>query len=94
MKIAAVAQPSQSSIVINVPEQHRQPVPTDRSNRRAVPAHCAPHGNATPSITNLVIRKLPNGRIEFDPHVDRSCVIQLREDSARVIFEALREWLR
>jgi hypothetical protein len=77
--------------VIDIPEQH-QSVSAGLSNRRAVPAHCTQHTD-TPSITNLVIRKLPNGVIELDPHVDRSCVIQLREDSARVIFEALREWL-
>ncbi len=38
----------------------QQPVPPDRSNRLAVPAHCTVHGNESPSITNLVIRKLPS----------------------------------
>jgi hypothetical protein len=60
-------------------------------NRRAIPAHCSTHGGPA-GFTNLVVRKL-EGTIELDPHVDRSCVITLGEDEARVLFEALREWL-
>jgi hypothetical protein len=33
------------------------------------------------------------GKLELDPHVDRGCVITLDEDGARVLFEALQEWL-
>jgi hypothetical protein len=43
-------------------------------------------------FTNVVVRKLA-GTFELDPHVDRSCVITLDEDEARVRFEALRDWL-
>jgi hypothetical protein len=34
-----------------------------------------------------------DGTIVFDPHVTGSCVITLAEDGARVLFEALGEWL-
>jgi hypothetical protein len=79
--------------VTDIPKTQHATSSPDLSNRRAVPGRCTLHGNANPSITNLVIRKLPNGVIELDPHVDRSCVIQLREESARVVCDALREWL-
>ena len=39
-----------------------------------------------------MVRKL-DGQIELDPHVDRGCVILLNETSARVLAEALTEWL-
>lgn len=63
-----------------------------RGNRRAIPAHCILHGG-TPGFTNLVVRKLDGG-IQLDPHVDGSCLITLKEDSARLLFDVLREWLR
>jgi hypothetical protein len=77
--------------VIDVPEkQDQQSVKAARSNRRAVPAHCTA---ALRQALPIWFRKLPIGVIELDPHVDISCVIQLGEDSARAVCEALREWL-
>ncbi|MDQ3763467.1 MAG: hypothetical protein M3460_18110 [Actinomycetota bacterium] len=54
-------------------------------------ATCALHRGPV-GFTNLAVSRLER-QIEFDPHVDGSCVIRLDEDSARVLFEALREWL-
>ncbi|MDQ3760658.1 MAG: hypothetical protein M3460_02880 [Actinomycetota bacterium] len=68
---------------------HHQP-PTSRSTRRAIPITCTKHG--TPGFTNLVVRT-HGDQIELDPHVDGSCVLRLKENSARVLFEALAEWL-
>lgn len=60
-------------------------------NRRVIHASCALHRGPA-GFAILVVRKL-DGRIEFDPHVDRGCVILLDETGARVLSEALVEWL-
>ena len=49
------------------------------------------HGG-TPGHTNLVARKR-GGHVEFDPHLDRLCVITLDDDETRVLCTALQEWL-
>ena len=66
-----------------------QPQPEHRpsKHRRAIPAHCTPHGG-TPDVVSK-----RGWHIELVPHVDRSCVITLDEDGARILFEALAEWL-
>jgi hypothetical protein len=61
------------------------------SSRRVIHATCSLHRGPV-GFANLVISKR-GGRIEFDPHVTGSCVITLDEDGARVLFEALGEWL-
>lgn len=61
------------------------------SNRRTIHATCTQHGGPV-GFTNLVVSKR-DGVIEFDPHVARGCVILLSEDGARVLSEALVEWL-
>jgi hypothetical protein len=61
------------------------------SNRRAIPATCAQHGGPR-GYTNLVVSK-HDGDIELDPHVDGCCLITLDETGARVLSEALVEWL-
>ena len=60
-------------------------------NRRAIPATCAQHGG-TPGFTNLVVSKR-DGAIELNPHVDGCCLVTLDEAGARVLSEALQEWL-
>jgi hypothetical protein len=61
-------------------------------NRRVLPATCALHRSPT-GFTNLVVRNLDDGRIEFDPHVAGACVITLDEAAATELFDALGEWL-
>nr|HEU0088560.1 hypothetical protein [Pseudonocardiaceae bacterium] len=63
----------------------------DRLNRRMIPATCQVHGGAA-GFTNLVVTR-EAGRIVFDPHVDRSCVISVDEEAARLLYEALGQWL-
>ncbi|MDQ3763706.1 MAG: hypothetical protein M3460_19435 [Actinomycetota bacterium] len=79
--------------MIDLPDKEdRQPsAARSRSNRRAMPATCTTHGGAR-GYTNLVVRQC-DSYIELDPHVDGSCVLHLDEASARVLFEALQEWL-
>ncbi|MBV8539863.1 MAG: hypothetical protein JO364_06025 [Pseudonocardiales bacterium] len=43
-------------------------------------------------LVNLVVEKQV-GEIIFDPHVTGECVIILDEDPARVLRDALIEWL-
>jgi hypothetical protein len=66
-------------------------VRADGNPRRVIPATCSTH-RGTPGYTNLVVSNR-DGNIELDPHVDGSCLITLDEDGARMLFEALREWL-
>jgi hypothetical protein len=61
-------------------------------NRRAIHATCRTHGDCI-GFTNLVVTKHDDGVIELDPHVTGQCVITLAEDAARVLHEALGEWL-
>ncbi|MEO7193811.1 MAG: hypothetical protein ABIZ05_03175 [Pseudonocardiaceae bacterium] len=49
--------------------------------------HKGPRG-----FTNLVVEK-QGGEIILDPHVTGECVIILDEDPARVLRDALIEWL-
>ncbi|MGH3981350.1 MAG: hypothetical protein ACRDST_01335 [Pseudonocardiaceae bacterium] len=65
--------------------------PADAHPRRVISATCTLHRGPT-GFTNLAVIKR-GGEIELDPHVDRSCVITLDEDGARILFEALAEWL-
>ncbi|MGH3856974.1 MAG: hypothetical protein ACRDR6_26530 [Pseudonocardiaceae bacterium] len=44
------------------------------------------------SFANLVLEK-QDGEIIFDPHVTGECVLILDEDAARVVRDALIEWL-
>jgi hypothetical protein len=79
-------------IVTDVPDPPREhPVPGDRSNRRTIAATCSTHRSGV-GFCNLRVTKV-DGTIVFDPHVTGSCVITLDEDGARVLFEALGEWL-
>ena len=43
-------------------------------------------------FTNLVVSQR-GGEIELDPYVDGSCKLTLDEGGARVLREALMEWL-
>lgn len=61
-------------------------------NRRVIHASCTCAGVAR-GFANLVVRKLPNGHIEIDPHVTGTCVLTLDEEDSRVLREALGEWL-
>ncbi|MDQ4009881.1 MAG: hypothetical protein M3228_04125 [Actinomycetota bacterium] len=65
--------------------------PSNGNNRRTIHASCALHRGPA-GFANLVVTKL-DGTIELDPHVDRSCVLTLDEEGARVLCEALQEWL-
>jgi hypothetical protein len=62
-----------------------------RPNRRVIHASCSTHGGST-GFTNLVVTKR-YGRIELDPHATGQCVLTLEEDAARVLHEALGQWL-
>ncbi|MGH3828427.1 MAG: hypothetical protein ACRDQX_14850 [Pseudonocardiaceae bacterium] len=61
------------------------------SNRRAIGATCAVHRGPR-GFANLVVEK-QGDEIILDPHVTGECVIILDEPAARVLFEALEEWL-
>lgn len=61
------------------------------SNRRVIDASCTQHGGSR-GFTNLVVTKC-DGDIELDPHAVGGCVILLDESGARVLSEALQEWL-
>ncbi|MGB6164382.1 MAG: hypothetical protein WCF33_09780 [Pseudonocardiaceae bacterium] len=63
-------------------------------NRRVLPATCALHRGPI-GFTNLVVRTLDDGWIEFefDPHVAGACVITLDEPAATELFDALGKWL-
>ncbi len=62
------------------------------ANRRVIHASCSCAGVAR-GFANLVVRKLPNGHIELDPHVTGTCVLTIDEDSSRALHEALGDWL-
>jgi len=74
---------------VSTAEQLPETRPCER--RRAIPATCTTHGG-TPGHTNLVVSKR-GGHVEFDPHIDRLCVITLDEDGTRVLRKALQERL-
>lgn len=59
--------------------------------RRLIHVTCSVHRGPV-GFANLVVTKL-NGQIELDPHVDGSCKLTLDEDGARVLHEALGDWL-
>ena len=61
-------------------------------NRCVIQASCSCAGIAQ-GFANLVVRKLPNGRIELDPHATGACVLTIDERNSRVLHEALGEWL-
>jgi hypothetical protein len=61
------------------------------ANRRAIGVACAVHKGPR-GFANLVLEK-QGDEIIFDPHVTGECVIILEEDAARVVRDALIEWL-
>jgi hypothetical protein len=63
-----------------------------RKNRVTVPASCDTCGGPR-GFTNLLVTKLSDGRIQFDPHVTGVCTVTVAEDSARMVMEALARWL-
>lgn len=64
----------------------------DRNGRRRViHATCTQHGDAR-GFTNLVVTRR-DGEVELDPHAVGACVVRLNDDAARVLSEALVEWL-
>lgn len=72
------------------PGPHEQP-PRRDPNERVIHATCSLHGGAR-DFTNLVVTKR-GGEIELNPHAYGACLITLNEDAARVLLEALGEWL-
>ncbi len=62
------------------------------SNRRNIHATCTQHGGPV-GFTNLVVTKRRDGDVELDPHVAGCCLVRLDEAGARVLSEALVEWL-
>jgi hypothetical protein len=65
---------------------------SSNGNRHVISTSCSCAGVAR-GFTNLVIRKLPDGRIELDPHVTGTCVLTLDEDAARAMCDAIQDWL-
>jgi hypothetical protein len=61
------------------------------THRKVIAATCTVHRGAT-GFTNIALTKRDR-LIEFDPHVDRSCVIILDETQATELCEVLTEWL-
>jgi hypothetical protein len=69
-----------------------QPWPERRKNRVTVHASCDTCGGAR-GFTNLLVTKLPDGRIQFDPHATGVCTVTVEEDAARMVMDALARWL-
>lgn len=69
-----------------------EPWAVQRHNRIALHATCQVHKGPL-DFANLVVRKLENGRIEFDPHVAGMCAFTVGEDAARKLAEALLRWV-
>jgi hypothetical protein len=44
-------------------------------------------------FTNVVVSRLPDGQIEFDPHATGTHPFTVGEDSARRLVERVAEWL-
>jgi hypothetical protein len=63
-----------------------------RRNRIVLPATCGVHQGPR-GFTNLAVRKLADGRIEFDPHVTGACPVTVEADTARELVAALLRWL-
>jgi len=61
------------------------------ANRRAIGVTCALHKGPR-GFTNLVVEK-QGGEIILDPHVTGECVLIFDENAARVLRDALVEWL-
>jgi hypothetical protein len=80
-----------ASTVSLVNDERDTPPHESRLNRRVIHATCSTHGGGT-GFTNLVVTKR-DGRIELDPHVTGQCLLTLDEDAARVLHEALGQWL-
>ena len=59
--------------------------------RRVIHASCALHRGPV-GFTNLVV-STHGGQIELDPHAVGTCKITLEEDGARLLRDALIEWL-
>jgi hypothetical protein len=76
--------------VTNGPTDAPATKPT-RNDRKVIHATCALHRGPV-GFANVVVSKR-DGEIVFDPHVTGACVLTLAEDGARVLFEALGEWL-
>jgi hypothetical protein len=69
-----------------------QPWSERRENRVVVHASCDTHGGPR-GFTNLLVTKLPDGRIQFDPHATGCCTVTVEEDAARTLAEAVLRWL-
>ncbi len=60
-------------------------------NRKVIHASCSVHQGAV-GFVNLVVSQR-GGEIEFNPHVDGSCLLTLDEDEACALRDVLTEWL-
>jgi hypothetical protein len=69
-----------------------EPWSAQRQNRIVLHATCAVHKGPI-GFTNLMVRKLSDGRIEFDPRVTGICAVTVGEEAARELVEALLRWL-
>jgi hypothetical protein len=78
------------SVPLNCDGQHMDE--PSNGNRRVIHASCSCSG-VTRGFTNLVIRKLPNGHIELDPHVTGTCILTIDENASRLLHKALGDWL-
>ena len=63
-----------------------------RENRVTVHASCHTCGGPW-GFTNLLVTKLPDGRIQFDPHATGCCTVTIEDDAARTVLNALAKWL-
>ncbi len=65
--------------------------PTNNHRRVVLHASCSVHQGAL-GFANVVVRQR-GGLIEFDCHLDGSCLLTLDEDAATQLRDVLTEWL-
>ena len=50
-------------------------------------------GEVAAGYTNVVVTRLPEGRIKFDPHATDIHAFTVDEGAARALVEKVQEWL-
>jgi hypothetical protein len=66
-----------------------EPPSAQRRNRVVLSATCAVHRGPS-GVTSAAVSKLPDGRIEFAPHVSGACTFTVEEGE---LVNALVRWL-
>ncbi|MGB6162760.1 MAG: hypothetical protein WCF33_14330 [Pseudonocardiaceae bacterium] len=66
------------------------PLPAQRIVLRATCSAHTPSGATKPAVIKMGMAKLPNGRIEFTPHLTGACVFTVDEDE---LIKVLVRWV-